>query len=530
MSDLGNQPEEEKLSEVQELSVEEVVGTIKRCQGSNIKFTFLLGSGASVSSGIPTGGELAQKWYKELEQDLPKNRFEAWQKLKECKGVEDENRRAEFYSPIYEKRFGHIPEEGYNELKKIMEGKDPSLGYFILAQIISKTRNNIVLTTNFDNLLEDAVRSYTEKTPFVAGHELLADHITSHTDRPIIIKLHRDLLLHPCNTMEETGKLPQQWEKNLRNILSSSTLIVLGYGGNDGSLMNFLEGLPLAQRKGIYWCVRNLEDLAPRIREVLKKDSDRVVLIKDFDDFMYRCAVQLEYKNQFQDIVHISKIRDYPKVIEPLLRRLRKIYYKLGSLLRSLRDKEKIPDYLQQLLLEIYKETYTILVNAGKEEKSDPKKADEIYRCGIDQDSDNPFLLGAYADFLSNICQDYDRAEQYYKRAIEADPNHVNTLGNYASFLKDIRKDYDKAEEYYKRALDADPQNATTLGNYANLLCDIRKDYDKAEEHYLRALEIEPNNPVILRNYAIFLRDIRKDEARANEYFKRAEVEQSEGA
>ena len=36
------------------------------CQCNQIKFAFLLGSGASVSSGIPAGGALVERWYREL--------------------------------------------------------------------------------------------------------------------------------------------------------------------------------------------------------------------------------------------------------------------------------------------------------------------------------------------------------------------------------------------------------------------------------------------------------------------------------
>ncbi len=36
----------------------------------NRKFCFILGAGASKSSGIPTGAELASQWLNEIEEDL----------------------------------------------------------------------------------------------------------------------------------------------------------------------------------------------------------------------------------------------------------------------------------------------------------------------------------------------------------------------------------------------------------------------------------------------------------------------------
>jgi NAD-dependent SIR2 family protein deacetylase len=35
------------------------------------KFCFLLGAGASKTSGIPTGSELAWQWYQELKKAIP---------------------------------------------------------------------------------------------------------------------------------------------------------------------------------------------------------------------------------------------------------------------------------------------------------------------------------------------------------------------------------------------------------------------------------------------------------------------------
>ncbi|WP_052102991.1 tetratricopeptide repeat protein [Porphyromonas canoris] len=510
---------DKKTSEVKTLSLRELTKTIQRNQNSSgIKFTFLLGSGASKSSGIPTGKTLAEKWYKELEETLEKEELEEW--INENKGIEVPNRRAEFYSPIYQRRFGHIPDEGYNELKRIMEGKDPFLGYFILSQIISKTKNNIVLTTNFDNLMEDAVRSYTEKIPFVAGHEHLAEHITSHTDRPIIIKLHRDLLYKPLNTSDETACLKEAWQKTLRNILSASTLIVLGYGGNDGSLMNFFEELSPDQRKGIYWCKRKDDgELSSRILDVLQGPSDRIVTIEGFDEFMYECASELEpdlkFKDLFERISEIRRISSLP-IIEPVLRKLRKIDQKLQEYIgNEKKPMEKRSDSLTKLLPEPYK----IISNARGKEYD---KAEEFFNRAIDADPKNVINLGNYALFLKNIRKEYDKAEEFFNRAIDADPKNVINLGNYALFLQSIRKEYDKAEELYNSAINADQKNATVLGNYALFLKDIRKEYDKAEEFYNRAIDTDQKNATVLGSYALFLENIRKEYDKAEEFYNRA--------
>ncbi|MFZ0750118.1 MAG: hypothetical protein WAM70_12220, partial [Pyrinomonadaceae bacterium] len=71
--------------------------------------------------------------------------------------------RANFYSQIYERRFRYLPEEGYAYLEQLMTGKEPSPGYSILAAVLASQppRHNIVITTNFDNLVAQALSIYT---------------------------------------------------------------------------------------------------------------------------------------------------------------------------------------------------------------------------------------------------------------------------------------------------------------------------------------------------------------------------------
>lgn len=62
-----------------------------------------------MSSGIPSGADLARKWIREIEEDCGKDDFAKW---KNKVGISEDN-VGEFYPQIYEKRFGHIPESGY---------------------------------------------------------------------------------------------------------------------------------------------------------------------------------------------------------------------------------------------------------------------------------------------------------------------------------------------------------------------------------------------------------------------------------
>lgn len=94
-----------------------------------------------------------------------------------------------------------------------MEHSRSSIGYVILSYLLSNTQHNVVITTNFDHLIEDAVNYYEQKIPLVIGHEFLAHYVTKQISRPTIIKIHRDLLLDPKNRADELEMLHDNWKK-----------------------------------------------------------------------------------------------------------------------------------------------------------------------------------------------------------------------------------------------------------------------------------------------------------------------------
>ena len=68
----------------------------------------------------------------------------------------DYKHAATFYRQVFERRFGDDPEEGYAHLEAIMESKEPSFGYSVLAQILTKTRHRVVITWKPHGLFGEA--------------------------------------------------------------------------------------------------------------------------------------------------------------------------------------------------------------------------------------------------------------------------------------------------------------------------------------------------------------------------------------
>ena len=279
-------------------------------------FAFLLGAGASRPSGIPTGAELVQRWLNELherhEPDRESNPLEQWATAEALEIPEFEYpRAAAFYPQIFERRFRDDQDEGYAYLEKVMENAEPSFGYSVLAQILVKTRHSMVITTNFDDLVADALSMFAHKRPLVCGHESLTGFIRPQMRRPLVAKIHRDLLLEPKNDPAGTSKLGKGWREALRKLLKHYVIIAIGYGGNDGSLMDLLDQIePEGFAGRILWCYRE-KDKGPdqRVLELLTAKKGIMIPIAGFDELMLLLNEKLGFPLLADEIEGQAKIR-----------------------------------------------------------------------------------------------------------------------------------------------------------------------------------------------------------------------------
>ncbi len=537
-------------------------------------FCFILGAGASKQSGIPTGAELVKRWIEELKGMYSQKEFDDWIAKEKINLKES----ASFYSKIYEKRFEIDPQDGFEFLEKIMDKKEPSCGYSVLAQIIATTQHKIVITTNFDSLIEDALFIYTQTKPLIVGHELLANYIKPFGSRPIIIKIHRDLFYSPKNDTGATYDLESNFKSNLPRIFEYYTPLIIGYGGNDGSLMGFLESLDKIKGK-IFWFYRKIDgELNYRIQNLIEKFDGYAVQITGFDELMLQLGNKLKLDRLDDKIITIAneRVRNYIEQIENINKiettdeqtkdalsdiasRSEKdwLYYQLKAskekdinnketiyqeglaklpkshellesyaiFMKNLKKDYKIADELYKKAIDLgpnkarYLHNYAIFQSSIKK---DYKKADELFKDAIDLEPNNARYIYGYAIFLGSDRRTYDKAEELYKKAIDLEPSNAIFISDYAIFLSSNRRTHDKAEELYKRAIGLEPNNTANLNYYASFLQHVRKDYDKAEELYKKAIDLEPNNLHNIRTYAKFLKDVRKDYNKAEELYKRA--------
>jgi len=501
-------------------------------QRTDRPFCFILGAGASKTSGIPTGAEMAHGWLRELHEadNFEELSLEDWATAERL-GIEGFTlaEAANFYPQLYQRHYGYREQAGYAFLESQMEGKEPSYGYSVLAYLLSETPHRVVITTNFDNLVADGLSIHSSRFPLVIGHDALAQYATVELRRPLVAKIHGALGFSPKNQPDDISQLPEGWQTALARILDRYTPIVLGYGGNDGSLMGFLQALPPHIPDRVFWCVRwsgtNAADLVnhvpPAVRDYVKSRRGRFVPIRGFDELMAKLLTKLREKGSVPDLYkrlqdrHRERERSYDDQQRKLFEAA--VAPETRSASKTLAATETKSDPALAEAVNTIAESRTVkpwwawvgevtaVVGADAKEK--------VYLQALEALPSDADLHRNYAAFLE-YKPDKEKAQQYYERAVELDPRNALTLVSYADFLK-WQNQPDLAEEFYQRALEVQPNYDFGLAHYGVFLQDVRKKMDKAEEHYQRALRANPDYEFVLEMYAEFLEKVRGNSAEA---------------
>ena len=138
---------------IYDMSVTRFLDCVCEENAAKQRFCFILGSGASYTSGIRTGVKLMEHWREELMSKgisyIQECAQAANYKWDDCKHLFEGNSYAlknDDYFTLYDIRFVGCPTVGYSALEQEMEGKDPNVGYYYLASILANTENRLVIT------------------------------------------------------------------------------------------------------------------------------------------------------------------------------------------------------------------------------------------------------------------------------------------------------------------------------------------------------------------------------------------------
>ena len=276
-------------------NVSDIIRYIKNVSPNGVRkitpnFSIFLGSGASVTSGIRSGQQLVKEWQLEVLREIPG--IEVTSDINELW----KEHAPEWYDPSnsYSSLFEHqydLQRQRRIFVENEVSDKDPSIGYAYLVRLISSNYFNTVFTTNFDDLLNEAFYRFSTIRPMVCAHDSSISGVTVTSERPKIIKLHGDYLFDNIKTtLRETESLETNMRMKFKEFARDFGLIVVGYSGQDRSIMDILSYLLDQEsyfKNGIYWCVRKgTTEISNELKKLLWKDRVYFVEIEGFDEFM----------------------------------------------------------------------------------------------------------------------------------------------------------------------------------------------------------------------------------------------------
>jgi hypothetical protein len=223
-------------------------------------FALLLGSGISRPAQIPTGWEITS---------------ELTRRLATASGVADGVDPTEWYTAEYGEppsysRLIDIVAKTADERRSILHGfidptpeeieegkKVPTAAHRAIAKLVRDGFIRVIVTTNFDRLLENALRDEGIEPTVVKSDDDLKGAVPLIHTRCFILKVHGDYMdTRIRNTEQELGSYSPEFDVLLDRILDEHGLIVCGWSGQwDLALRGAITRAP-SRRYPMYWASR----------------------------------------------------------------------------------------------------------------------------------------------------------------------------------------------------------------------------------------------------------------------------------
>lgn len=235
---------------------------------------FLLGAGASVTSGIPLAGDIvskASKWayarQNGKDPDDPRiTRSDWFPWLRDTQAwFREDVSMGELFPHAVENLLQPQKARKQFWVKILNPDMRVSIGYLRLAELMHLSRINTVLTTNFDECISKARNEINQ--PAMIDYVRTAPEyvkISATPPFPVSVFLHGDVNNYSDrNVIEEIERMDDELVQTLVPLLKDHPLVVVGYRGGEPSIMEHLL-ISNAQRannykNGIYWCIRKGE-------------------------------------------------------------------------------------------------------------------------------------------------------------------------------------------------------------------------------------------------------------------------------
>lgn len=250
-------------------------------------YALLVGSGVSRSSGIPTGWEITLDLIRRVAavdgvEDEPD--WEAW--------YLDRYDKAPDYSDLV-KAVARTPTERRSILDRYIEPTESEAeqglkqfteAHTAIADLVKAGYVRVILTTNFDRHIENAVRAAGIEPTVVSSVDTLKGAEPLTHSSCYIFKVHGDYKdARILNTDEELSRYPKPYNTLLDRVFDEFGLIIAGWSGKwDTALIKALERAP-NRRYSTYWALR--DSSIASATDLIKQRHATVIEIASADEF-----------------------------------------------------------------------------------------------------------------------------------------------------------------------------------------------------------------------------------------------------
>ena len=503
-----------KRAKVQQLACK-IKGT---GQNPSARFSFFLGAGASVQSGIATAGEMMADFSRRIIQEQcpegctdPKKQ-QAW--LTDQPWHKEASGNGTLYSALFE--MYEQKERGRQlYIEQMIEGRKPSFGYVVLANLMARKYVNTVVTTNFDDLIYNACATFTDIRPAVYAYGGMLSDLRITNARPKILKLHGDYLYSKLkNSSTELAEQDPNMSRHVSILLNEYGLVVVGYSGCDKSIMDLLRKMP--PNNDLYWCGKAGTPIPESVRTLLLDVGGVYVEIENFDQMMneIRSVVGFDMGKMLGSLEsRREQMIDQLKTFSPTLAGL-------GALLREAYE-FSVKDAAARQQRTIKDEAFLHYVNGFEAlQKADYALAEKEFRESLKlnpEDVNTSIALGGL------LCQEgkYAESEQELTKVRSQATGQalVNVLYPLA-YLYMVQARYEESLAEYVELIQRAPQNAAAY-NGAGIAHMHLRQFKEAAAMLRKAVELDPNSYYQAFNLATVL-GLAGDQAESQKWWAKA--------
>ena len=265
------------------------------------RYALLLGSGLSTGAGIPTGWQITLDLVNRLAAvsgETPGDDPEAWYR----------DRYGE--SPSYSRLLDELA-KGSDDRQSILRAyiepdgeeaesgdKQPTAAHNAIASLVHDGFINVIITTNFDRLLERALSDAGVEPVVLSASDQVQGALPPHHTQCTILKLHGDYLNSPIrNTEDELAQYPEPVDKFLDRIIDDYGLVICGWSGEwDSALREAIFRAP-SRRFTTYWT--SIDEPSDKAKDLIRHRDATRITINDADTFFRTLADRVMALTEF---------------------------------------------------------------------------------------------------------------------------------------------------------------------------------------------------------------------------------------